>query len=89
MRTLVEDYPDVTQYRLTLALGLLRIGRTNEAKRLLDSTAIDWASAGTRGKMIYAAVLAASNQRVVADGLIQNIDFSELIPEERALLDTD
>lgn len=89
MRGLAEDYPDITQYRLTLALGLLRIGRTNEAQRLLDSTAIDWEKAGTRGQMIYAAVLAAGNQRVLAEGLIQNIELDDLIPEEQALLETD
>jgi hypothetical protein len=88
MRELVEDYPDVNQYRLTLALGLLKIGRNNEAKRLLESTSIDWNDAGTRGKMIYAAVLAANNQRVVAEGLIANIEFEDLIPEERALLES-
>jgi tetratricopeptide (TPR) repeat protein len=88
MRQLVEEYPDVNQYRLTLALGLLKLGRNNEAKRLLDSTSIDWNQAGTRGKMIYAAVLAANNQRVVAEGLIANIEFEDLIPEEQALLES-
>jgi tetratricopeptide (TPR) repeat protein len=86
MRKLVERYPDVNQYRLTLALGLLRQGRNNEAKRLLESTRIDWQRTSNRGQMIYAAVLAANEQRVVASGLIQNIRLDELIPEERALL---
>jgi tetratricopeptide (TPR) repeat protein len=86
MRDLVDDHPDVAQYRLTLALGLLRLGRHNEAKRLLDSTRIDWERTSTQGQVIYAAVLAANQQQVVASGLIQNIDLSSLIPEERALI---
>lgn len=89
MRQLVREYPDIIQYRLTLALGLLVIGRNNEAKRLLDSTAFDWEQAGTRGQMIYAAVLARNDQRIVAEGLIQSIDFSQLIPEEESLLKFD
>jgi tetratricopeptide (TPR) repeat protein len=87
MRELVEANPNVHNYRLTLALGLLKIGRQNEANRLLQSTPINWESTGNRGQLIYAAVLSANNQRVVADGLIQNIDLESLIPEEKALIE--
>jgi len=88
MRELVEDYPDINQYKLTLAFGLLKAGRTNEASRLIQSTSIDWEEAGIRGQMIYAAVLAASDQRLAAEGLIQNMDTSTLLPEEKALLES-
>jgi tetratricopeptide (TPR) repeat protein len=87
MRELVENYPDIYQFQLTLALGLIKAGRTNEASRLVQSTRINWEEAGTRSQMIYAVVLAASNQRVVAEGLIRNINTEELIPEEMALLE--
>ena len=87
MRTLVEEYPEATNYRLTLALGLLKIGRINEANRLLQNTSIDWKNAGNRAQLIYAVVLSANNQRVVAEGLLQNIDEESLIPEEKALLE--
>ncbi len=86
MRRLVEAYPDIPQYRLTLALGLLKVGRSNEARRLIESKSVNWSTAGPRGQMIYAAVLAANNQRVLAEGFIQNIDLSKLLPEERSLL---
>jgi tetratricopeptide (TPR) repeat protein len=88
MRSLVEAYPDIPQYRLTLALGLVKAGRTNEANRLLKSTNIDWKETSTRGLLIYAVVLAASDQRTVAEGLLQNLDTSILIPEEMALLES-
>jgi hypothetical protein len=86
MRELIDDYPDIYQFRLTLALGLIKAGRTNEASRLVQTTNINWQEAGTRGQMIYAVVLAATNQRVVAEGLVSNLDKSSLLPEERALL---
>lgn len=87
MRVIVEANPDVPQYRLTLALGLLKAGRTNEADRLVQSTNVDWNRTDTRGKMIYAVVLAATDKRVLAEGLIQNMNLDELIPEEKALLE--
>jgi hypothetical protein len=87
MRLIVEDNPDVPQYRLTLALGLLKSGRVNEADRLVQSTNVDWNKTDTRGKMIYAVVLAATDKRVLAEGLIQNLNLDDLIPEEKALLE--
>jgi tetratricopeptide (TPR) repeat protein len=87
MRELVDGYPDVPQFRLTLALGLVKAGRTNEANRLLKSTDINWDTTSTRGLLIYAVVLAASDQRTLSEGLVQNIDMDELIPEEKALLE--
>ncbi|MFO7725165.1 MAG: hypothetical protein R6V45_06405 [Oceanipulchritudo sp.] len=87
MRELVEEYPDIHQFTLTLALGLIKSGRTNEANRLIQGTNIDWNDTSNRGRLIYAVVLAATDQRVVADGLIQSLDMEEFIPEERALLE--
>jgi tetratricopeptide (TPR) repeat protein len=87
MRKVVDDYPELNQFRLTLALGLVKAGRTNEANRLLKSTDIDWDKTSTRGLLIYAVVLAASGQESVAEGLLQNLDLEVLIPEEKALLE--
>lgn len=87
MRGLVEDSPDVPEYRLTLALGLLKAGRVNEADRLVQSTNVDWNKMGTRGKMVYAVVLSATDKRTLAEGLIQNMNLDDLIPEEKALLE--
>jgi hypothetical protein len=86
MEKLVEEYPERQAYRLTLALGLLKAGSFNKANRLIESGQIDWDEVGQRGQLIYAAILAANDQRVVAQGLLQNIDPEQLIPEERALM---
>lgn len=88
MREICDEYPEVVEYRLTLALGLLKVGRKNEAARLIQNTQINWNQADNRAQFIYAIILAANNQRVVAQGLLQNIDQEDLIPEERALLET-
>jgi hypothetical protein len=87
-RNLTTKYPAVYSYKLTLALGLLKNGRTNEASRLIDDSRIELTSLGSRGKMIYAAILAANGQEAIARGLVQNIDMSELIPEEAALIES-
>jgi hypothetical protein len=88
MRNLTERNPDITHYQLTLALGLLKSGRQNEAARLIRNTAINWAEADNRAQLIYAIILSANDQRIVAEGLIQNIDMEGLILEEKALLET-
>lgn len=87
MRNLVDAYEDIPQFKLTLALGLVKAGRKNEASRLLQNTDINWSEAGTRGLLIYVVVLAATDQKTLAQGLMQNLDQTELIPEERALLE--
>lgn len=86
MEKLVEDYPGIQAYRLTLALGYLKAGSFNKANRTIESGQFDWKDVGQRGQLIYAAVLAANDQRVLAQGLLQNINSEELIPEERALM---
>lgn len=88
MRELSDQYPEITHYRLTLALGLLKVGRKNEAARVIQSTSIDWAEADSRAQLIYAVILSANDQRVVAEGLVRNIDLDGLILEEKALLET-
>lgn len=87
MRELVEEYPEINQYRLTLALGLVKAGRINEADRLLQNTLVDWNNTSPRGLLIYVVVLAETDQRTLAQGLMQNLERDNLIPEERALLE--
>jgi tetratricopeptide (TPR) repeat protein len=88
MRGLVEEYSEIPQFRLTLALGLVKSGRSNEANRLLKSTNINWQETSTRGLLIYCVVLAASDQQTLAQGLLQSLDTEVLIPEEKALLES-
>ena len=87
MRKLINEYPDIPEYKLTLALGLVKTGSATEANRLLQGMDIDWQKTTTRGQLIYALVLAASGQTTLAEALRQNIDLSVLIAEEKALLE--
>lgn len=86
MRQLVDDNPSVVQFQLTLAFGLLQLGRANEANRILQQSRIDWRDISNRGKLVYALILVANDQRVAASALLQSIDEADLITAEKALL---
>jgi hypothetical protein len=86
MRALYDEFPEINEYRLTLALGLLQSGRKNEANRLLQGMQMDWDAASDRGLLIYAAVLAQNGQAILAENIVRDIDPEVLIPEERAFL---
>ena len=88
MRQLVEDYEDIVEFRMTLALGLIKAGRNNEALRLLQSRNINIDDITLRGKLIYAAVLAANGQQLAAQSMIQSLALDGLMPEERALVES-
>ena len=88
MRSLVSESPDNLNYNITLALGLLQSGREREANRVLEASSFDWNAATPRQQLVYAAVLMANGERVVAQGLLQNLERDQLIPEEKALLDS-
>lgn len=87
MRAVVEDFGDIKEFQLTLALGLLRQGRSNEAARRIEDSRLEVTAMSTRGQLIYAAVLAASGENSIARGLAVNIDRSGLMPEEIAILE--
>jgi hypothetical protein len=88
MRALADDNPGTYQYQLTLALGLLRQGRAREANRLIDQASIDWPSVTTRGRLIYALVLAENGQRAAATAILQGVGTEGLMPAEISLLNS-
>lgn len=88
MRELAEEFQDVEAYQLTLALGLLKMGRANEAARRLEDARIDVSNLTNRGQLIFALVLSRTGQSSIARGLLANIDRESLIPEEISLLNS-
>ena len=88
MRALVEEHPEIIQYRLTLALGLLRSGQPLKAQKLLESNSFEWGNLSPQGQMIYAVVLAENGEQSVAKGLVSQLDAEEFLAEEKALLET-
>jgi hypothetical protein len=88
MRSMIEDNPGTYQYQLTLALGLLRQGRAREANRIIDQASIDWQKVTTRGRLIYALVLAENGQRAAAGAILQGVSSEGLMPAEISLLNS-
>ncbi len=82
---LIQDKSYLARY-ITLALGYLRMGEFEAAQELLQSLPIDWNKAVPRYRAIYAVVLFANGQDEQANALLNQLDTSTLLPEERELL---
>lgn len=82
---LVERLPRRPNYRATLALLELRRDRPEEALRLYRRAALEPAAMSAQNRLVYAAVLHANGQSAEARTLVQGIDPSRLLPEEREL----
>lgn len=87
MEKLVQKYPDVTEYRLTLALGKLQAGFPKEAMQLLANVSMDWEKMSNRSRLVYTAVLNGNGQNALATGLATSVETERLAPEEIELLD--
>jgi thioredoxin-like negative regulator of GroEL len=88
MEKVVNDEPDIVEYRLTLALGFLLTERPQEALRLIESVPIDWNRLSHRSRLIYALILKGDRQDLAAAGLAASIESTDLVHEELLLLDT-
>ena len=86
MEKLVQKYPDVTEYRLTLALGKLQAGYPKEAMQLLGNVSLDWERISNRSRLVYTAVLNGNGQNALATGLATSVQTERLAPEEIELL---
>lgn len=86
MEKLVQEYPDVTEYRLTLALGKLQAGYPKEAMQLLVNVSLDWEKISNRSRLVYTAVLNGNGQNALATGLAGSVRTEHLAPEEIELL---
>lgn len=73
-------------FATTYALALLRTGQPAQARAVLDSISTFQLWQPERA-IVHAAVLAADNASDQAEVLVANIDASNLLPEERQLLE--
>lgn len=85
LEDILEENPDIVEYRMTLALCYLKTEQPTKARRLIQDLQIPEAF---RSKLIYAAVLAANNEEIFASNLVQDIEEQDLLPEERELAST-
>lgn len=87
MEKIVARFPEVSQFRGTLALGQLLAGFPEAAQKTLEKTEVDSRPEGVQSQWIFALVQAANGQRMLAQSLAQNLDKSRLNRQEVELLE--
>ena len=89
LKELVAEFPGRMDYRTSLALGLLSLGRPKEALDALSPPEpFDWSSGSEADRAVYGKVLAANGRKRVAAEILGSIDRDALHPKERELLDS-
>ncbi len=88
-RRLLQDAPAFLSYRVTLAAGLLRQGKPQEALELFRGIPITWAAARAGTRVAFAAVLRANKMQAEAQLVLEGLDLKQqgILPEERTLLE--
>lgn len=83
----VAAEPRMMSYRVTAALALLRLGRAEEARKMLEDVGIqDWKRLHAGWQAVRVAVLGACGDRKGARAAAGDIPVSRLKPEELALI---
>lgn len=85
-RNIILRNPPYLANRITLALGLFRMGELNEALQVLEPLNVDWSQTPSKWRVIYASILHANGKRAEAARLLQGVKASDLLPEERDLI---
>jgi tetratricopeptide (TPR) repeat protein len=87
MSDLVEDHPETSHFRVTLALAQLLAGYEEAAMKTLDESEVSLDLESPQSKFAFAMVLAGSGQRGMARNMIDSLDRDALLEVERQLLD--
>jgi len=85
-RELVAQFPDRLEFRVTAALGCLRLHDANAALAQFKGPPIDWGKTQPSWRAIYAAALLANEDVARAREIIQSIPPEQLSAEERTLI---
>lgn len=86
VQLILEEGSPYLANRMTLALGLYRMGHYPEAAAVLDPLDVDWDQARSGWRAVYAAILRANGREARADQIIATISQDDLLEEERDLL---
>lgn len=87
-KKLAEQYPDRLAYRVTTALGYLRLHNPALALEQFNAPVpIDWKQALPAWRAVYAAALLGTDRKDEAEKIIATIQRDQLNPEERALIE--
>jgi hypothetical protein len=87
-KRLAEKYPNRLSYRVTAALGYLRVHDAGSALAQFNAPIpIDWKQTQPSWRAIYAATLLANDRNDEAQQMIATIPLERLNPQERALIE--
>lgn len=82
---MVKANPHYLAHRVTLVLAYYRAGNPQAALSLFKDLPLEWAKIPARWKPVLAAVLKANGNDVQANQMLEGVDLSQLLPEERQL----
>ena len=84
--SLVAQYPEINEYRFTLALCYQASGRTAESLRLLEGIISNSPNECPTQRLIGARALSANGFANEAENLVQGFEKIRLLPSERQIL---
>ncbi len=85
-KTLVAKYPTRLSFRVMAALGFLRAQDNAAALAQFKGPPIEWSRTPPIWRAVYAATLAANEQRDAAREIVEKIPLEKLNKEERELI---
>ena len=85
-RQLVQQFPAMLSYRITLALGYLRASQPAAALNVFAGLPINWSVVNPSWCAVFSAVLRANGDEADADTLKGMIPADQLLPEELEIL---
>jgi hypothetical protein len=87
-KELAKKYPERLSFRVTAALGYLRIHDPGSALAQFKAPVpIDWKRTQPAWRAVYAAVLLANDRMDEARDIVETIPLDQLSPQERALIE--
>jgi hypothetical protein len=86
-KELAAKFPNRLEFRVTAALGCLRMHDAAGAMAQFNGPPIDWQKAQPAWRAVYAATLMSNDETVRANEIIRTIPRERLANEERALID--
>lgn len=87
-KVFLEQHPSIFAYRMTLALAFLKNQKEKDALSLILDLGINWKSVSASYRALAAAILAANGYVLDAERMLDGLNFAELLPEEKLLLDS-
>ncbi len=83
---MLEQYPSVFAYRMTLALAYLKNEKPKQALELILDLGINWKGVDASYRVLAASILAANAYPSDAERMLERVELDSLLPEERLLL---